>query len=285
MSKILKIDKPLVSVNWLFQNIEATNLIVLNGTLAKVTVKEMIHNSVNQRIPNSRFFDIKNVFSIQDAKFPNTRLEPEDFQAKARELGINNDSCIVVYDEYGIYSSARVWWLFKTMGFHNVAVLDGGFPAWKEAGYSIIEKQENHFKNGDFRVSYDASLLIDSDAVLNSLNDSTKLILDARSSGRFMSTQPEPRAEIRSGHIPNSKSLPYSSLLNGAKLKSRKELQKLFKELNKEQKGMIFSCGSGITACVLALGATVTGCNNIAVYDGSWTEWGSEQNLPIGKCS
>jgi thiosulfate/3-mercaptopyruvate sulfurtransferase len=280
MSKILKIDKPLVSVNWLFQNIEATNLIVLNGTLDKVTAKETVHKPDSQCIPNARFFDIKKVFSIQGAEFPNTRLEPEDFQLKARELGINNDSCIVVYDEHGIYSSARVWWLFKTMGFNNVAVLNGGFPAWKEASCTIEEKQENHFKKGDFKASYDATLLIDSDAVLNSLNDSTKQILDARSLGRFRSTAPEPRAEIRSGHIPNSKSLPYSSVLNGPELKSTKELQELFREVNQEQKGMIFSCGSGITACVLALGATIVGYDELAIYDGSWTEWGTLPHLP-----
>jgi thiosulfate/3-mercaptopyruvate sulfurtransferase len=283
MSNSLKINKPLVSVNWLHQNIEATNLVVLNGTLPKVAAKKTIQKSETEHIPNARFFDIKKMFSIQGAQFPNTVLESEYFESKARELGINNDSCIVVYDEYGIYSAPRVWWLFKTMGFDNVAVLDGGFPAWKNKGFQVEEKQESNFELGDLTVNYNAKLLINSDAVLNSLNNSTKQILDARSLGRFNSTEPEPRAEIRSGHIPNSKSMPYSSVLNGSKLKSKTELQELFKELNTEPKELIFSCGSGITACILALGATVAEYEKLAVYDGSWTEWGSLHHLPIEK--
>jgi len=281
MSNSLKINKPLVSVNWLHQNIEATNLVVLNGTLSKVAVKKTIQKSETECIPKARFFDIKKVFSIQGAKFPNTALGPEDFESKARALGINNDSCIVVYDEYGIYSAPRVWWLFKTMGFDNVAVLDGGFPAWKNKEFQVEEKQESNFVKGDFTVNYNAELLIDSNIVLNSLNDSTKQILDARSLGRFNSTEPEPRREIRSGHIPSSKSLPYSSLLNGPELKSKAELQQLFKEVNTEPKELVFSCGSGITACVLALGASVAEYEKLAVYDGSWTEWGSLEHLPI----
>ncbi len=283
MNKRLEIKSPLVSVNWLRQHIDATNLIVLDGTLPKVATKKTIQEQENKCIPRARFFDIKKVFSLQGAQFPNTVLEPKDFESRARTLGINKDSCIVVYDEHGIYSSPRVWWLFKTMGFDNVAVLDGGFPAWKEIGYSIEEKQECHFKKGNFTVNYNAGLLINSNSVLNSLNDSTKQILDARSSGRFYATSPEPRAEIRSGHIPNSKNLPYSSLLNGSKLKSTTELQELFKNVSLENNKLIFSCGSGITACVLALGAVAAGFDNLAVYDGSWTEWGSLPYLPIEK--
>lgn len=279
----MKIKSPLVSVNWLCQNIDATNLIVLNGTLPKVTAKKAIQKLENKCIPNARFFDLKKVFSLQGAQFPNTVLEPIDFESRARALGINKDSCIVVYDEHGIYSAPRVWWLFKTMGFDNVAVLDGGFPTWKEAGYSIEEKQKHPFKKGNFAVNYIAGLLVNSKSVLNSLNDTTKQIVDARSSDRFYATVPEPRAEIRSGHIPNSKNLPHSSLLNSSELKSTAELQELFKEVNSKNNNLIFSCGSGITACVLALGATVAGFDNLAVYDGSWTEWGSLQHLPIEK--
>jgi thiosulfate/3-mercaptopyruvate sulfurtransferase len=283
MSDSLKINKPLISVNWLHQNIEATNLIVLNGTLPKVTLQKELAEIDDSQIPNARFFDIKKVFSIQGAQFPNTALEPKNFESKARALGINKDSCIVVYDEHGIYSAPRVWWLFKTMGFDNVAVLDGGLPAWKEARYAVEEKQEHVVNTGSFKVHYNSDLLIHSTAVLNSLNDSTKQLLDARSSARFYATQPEPRAEIRSGHIPNSKSLPYSSLLSGLELKSKKELQMLFKEVNSENKELIFSCGSGITACILALGAAIARYEKLAVYDGSWAEWGSLQHLPIEK--
>jgi len=279
----VKIKSPLVSVNWLCQNIDATNLIVLNGTLPKVSAQKTIQKVENHGIPKARFFDIKNVFSLQGAQFPNTVLDPKDFESNARALGINNDSCIVVYDEHGIYSAPRVWWLFKTMGFDNIAVLNGGFPAWKKAGFSVEEKYGNPFKKGNFEVNYLPGLLVSSNSVLNSLNDATKQILDARSSGRFDTTEPEPRAEVRSGHIPNSKNLPYSSLLNGSELKSKGVLQELFKNISLEKKELIFSCGSGITACVLALGATIAEYENLAVYDGSWTEWGSLPHLPVEK--
>ena len=123
--------------------------------------------------------------------------------------------------------------------------------------------------------------MINTNTVLGFLNDETKQIIDARSLERFLGTSPEPRAEIRSGHIPSSKSLPYSSLLNKTELKPVKELQELFLNLNPKNKAFIFSCGSGITACVLALGATVAGVENLSVYDGSWSEWGSLSHLPI----
>jgi thiosulfate/3-mercaptopyruvate sulfurtransferase len=273
MSNSLKINKPLVSVNWLHQNIEATNLIVLNGTLPKVTAKSKVSLVEENQISNARFFDIKNVFSVQGAQFPNTFLPAEDFEKKATALGIDKDACIVVYDEHGMYSSPRVWWLFKTMGFENVAVLDGGFPAWKEAGFTIEKKAAPVFAHGNFTANEQSNLLIASEVVLNAMNDASKLIVDARSSGRFHATDPEPRAEIRSGHIPNSKSLPYSVLVSNGALKSEEKLKELYKSINPNNKEMVFSCGSGITACVLALGASVAGYKNVAVYDGSWTEY------------
>lgn len=278
---LLKINKPLVSVNWLYQHIDATNLVVLNATLPKVTANKNQIQSENFQIKGARFFDIKKEFSIQDAIFPNTALESKNFELKARQLGINNDSCIVVYDEYGIYSSPRVWWLFKAMGYDNVAVLNGGLPSWRSSGYTVEEKKLRTFFQGNFSVSNRSKLIVNAKTVLNALSDETKQIIDARSLGRFKGTSPEPRADIRSGHIPNSKSLPYSVLLNGTELKSLKKLQELFLNLNPKNKEFIFSCGSGITACVLALGATVAGFENMSVYDGSWTEWGSLQHLPI----
>ena len=283
MGYLLQIDKPLVSVNWLYQHKDATNLIVLDGTIPKVTLRKSANNLDEKQIVNARFFDIKNVFSDKDAPFPNTALNTDDFERETRNLGINKDSCIVVYDAYGIYSSARVWWLFKTMGFNNIAVLDGGFPAWKKASYPTEKKQERNYEKGNFNANYQPEKIINADFVLKAISDEKKQILDARSSGRFFATEPEPRKEVRSGRIPTSKSLPYSSLLNGEFLKSKEKLIEDFQKINPDNKELIFSCGSGITACVLALGATIAGYNNIAVYDGSWTEWGSLTNLPIEK--
>lgn len=283
MSNLLQIDKPLVSVNWLCENLNATNLVVLNGTLPKVTASNSTEIIEEFQIPNTRFLDLKKVFSVQGADFPNTVLPENDFENEAQKLGINKDSCIIVYDEYGIYSAPRVWWLFKNFGFENIAVLNGGFPGWKKEDFLVEQKSISHFSKGNFKSNYKSGLLVDSNLVLDSIEDSSIQILDARSAGRFNATAPEPRPEVRSGHIPNSKSLPYSSIISEGKMKSNKELKLLFNDVNSENRNMVFSCGSGITACVLALGATIAGYENLAVYDGSWTEWGSLSHLPIEK--
>ena len=141
MENLLQIEKPLVSVNWLYQHKDATNLIVLDGTIPKVSLNKIANSLKENQIPNTRFFDIKKVFSIQGAPFPNTTLSAKDFENEAKKLGINKDSCIVVYDTYGIYSSPRVWWLFKSMGFKNIAVLDGGLPSWEKAKFPTEKKQ------------------------------------------------------------------------------------------------------------------------------------------------
>lgn len=283
MSDILKITNPLVSVNWLQQHFDATNLIVLDATLPKVTAQKKEEPYNENQIYGARFFDIKKTFSDINGLFPNTMLSPLDFQEQAQQLGISKDSCIIVYDSYGIYSSPRVWWSFKVMGFENIAVLDGGLPAWQEAGGKTETIVKKDFEKGNFESNYRKEMLVDSDYVLVAIDSNSKQVVDARSSGRFYGKDPEPRVGVRSGHIPNAKSLPYSSMLSENHLKPKKELQSLFKTMNLDNKDMIFSCGTGITACVLALGAIISGYSKVSVYDGSWTEWGSLTNLPIEK--
>mgnify|MGYP003385744058 FL=1 len=283
MKNELKINKPLVSVNWLCQHKDATNLLVLDATIKKVTSNELVHQSEKKHIKEARFFDLKKVFSDQNAPFPNTCLSAEKFEQEARKIGINKNAAIVVYDDIGIYSSPRVWWLFKLMGFTNIAVLDGGLPAWKEAGFYIENPITYSGKSGDFKSTYQKELICDSSNVFSAISDTTVQLLDARSKGRFYGTEPEPRAAIRGGRISNSNSMPYGSLLEDGKMKSESNLRAIFKETNPGAKKMIFTCGSGITACVLALGAEISKHTNYAVYDGSWTEWGSLQHLPIEK--
>jgi len=283
MKSDLKINKPLVSVNWLYQHKDVTNLLVLDATIKKVTSNKLTNESVKKQLKDARFFDLKKVFSDQNAPFPSTCLSAGKFEQEARKMGINKNTAIVVYDDIGIYSSPRVWWLFKLMGFTNIAVLDGGFPAWREAGFSIENPIAYSGKQGDFKSKYQKELICNSENVFVSISDSTIQIIDARSKGRFYATEPEPRAALRGGHIPNSISMPYGSLLENGKMKSESDLIAIFKEKNPATKKMIFSCGSGITACVLALGAAMSNGTSYAVYDGSWTEWGSLHHLPIEK--
>ncbi|MEE9407448.1 MAG: sulfurtransferase [Polaribacter sp.] len=275
----LKISKPLVSVNWLHNNLNNDNLIVLDCTIPKVTANSIITEGKSQ-IKGAVFFDIKNVFSDKKALFPNTVLTPNEFEINAQELGIYEDSLLVCYDDLGIYSSPRVWWMFQLMGFKNIAVLDGGLPEWKGNNYPIEKPKIHQPKKGSFKVDYQPRKLKFTKDVLNSIENKTILIADARSNGRFIGIAPEPRNDLKSGHIPNSVSLPFTAILENGKMKSDEELKNIFKDFN-NKKEIIFTCGSGITASILALGAEISGLRNVAVYDGSWTEWGSSTNLPI----
>ncbi|APG64853.1 hypothetical protein LPB136_05535 [Tenacibaculum todarodis] len=275
-------DKPIVSVDWLHQNIDAENLVILDATIPKVGTKN--ETNINKEvISNTRFFDIKNTFSDKESQYPNTILSAEKFQEEAQKLGINKDSCIVVYDDLGVYAAPRVWWMFKLMGFNNIAVLNGGFPAWEKANFNIEKPKEHSFTRGNFIADYQPEKIKFTEQVLSATKNNTILIADARSKGRFYGTEPEPRKEIRGGHMPNSVSLPYGEMLSNGRLKSTEELKKVFEEINPKNNSLIFSCGSGITACILALGAEIATIKNYAVYDGSWTEWGSRTELPIIK--
>ncbi|WP_194767643.1 sulfurtransferase [Tamlana sp. I1] len=269
MSNKLTLTEPVVSVSWLSKHIEAPNLVVLDGTIAKV------FNDASEQIPNARFFDIKQKFSNIEDAFPSAFPSAEQFQKEARILGVNTDSAIVVYDDKGIYSSARVWWLFKAFGFNNIAILNGGFPAWNKAQYPIEKASSYNGELGDFTANLQLNYMLFFKDVEQASKEKTHTIIDARSAGRFNCEVPEPREGLRMGTIPNSVNLPFTDLLEDGILKSKTELESAFKPLAEKEDPIIFSCGSGITACVLALAAEISGYKNIRVYDGSWTEWGS----------
>ena len=268
------ITEPIVSVQWLKANLNASNLIVLNATIPSVT--SHVVDPETTQIPKTRFFDIKKRFSRVDADFPNTFPSELQFNTEAQALGINNDSSIVIYDEKGIYSSARAWWLLKSFGHNNVAVLDGGFLEWKNKCYITENKNiKLSYLKGNFKGKYIEHSMSFYDDVLKILQCDSSIILDARSANRFKGIDIEPRKGLRSGTIPNSKNLPFKNLLKNGKLKSKSEIKVIFANLVEPDQQLYFSCGSGITACVLALAATYVGYNKCSVYDGSWTEYGS----------
>ena len=281
-TKNIKIDQPMVSANWLYRNKDATNLVVIDATMKHITWEKNKFENEHIQIKSARYLDIKTVFSDVSAPFPNTMLSAKNFQEKARRLGINKDTAIIVYDAIGIYTSPRVWWMFKSMGHENIAVLNGGFPAWIKAGYSVEKTINFTIKSGDFEANFNETYFNSYTQVLTAINSDT-VILDARSEDRFNGTKDEPRKGLRKGHIPSSKSLHYQDLLDGNLLKSVQKLSESFALKTKKDDDIIFSCGSGITACILALGATISGHKKISVYDGSWTEWGSLIHLPIAK--
>ena len=262
------LNTPLVTVEWLHEHLDNPNLIILDATIGKVSAQGL-------RIPKARFFSIKKKFSDISARFPNTFPSEKQFQNEARKLGINKDSVVVVYDDKGIYSSPRAWWLFKCFGFENVAVLDGGLPEWKAKGFNTSLYSVEVYDYGNFEADLTSNLITDFHGLQNFIESPNTLILDARSEARFNCEIPEPREGLRSGTITNSKNLPYTELLEGYCFKSTEELSKIFSKLVIGESILVFSCGSGITACILALAATQCNYADLIVYDGSWTEYGT----------
>ncbi|PHR74653.1 MAG: sulfurtransferase [Lutibacter sp.] len=272
---------PLVTVDWLNQNLNNPNLVIIDATMRKITWEKNEFKNSNLQIIGTRFFDIKNTFSDTSSPFPNMMLSPDKFQEQAQKIGINKESKIVVYDTIGIYTSPRVWWMFKSMGHHNIAVLDGGFPEWNKRNFPKENTSKYKGDLGNFIADFNQNYFCDYKAVLNSISDKKKTIIDARSEDRFDGVKEEPRKGLRSGHIPNSRNLHYNDLLVEGNMKSKEELIEIFNPIIAGGSSATFSCGSGITACILALGAEITGRKNNTVYDGSWTEWGSLHELPI----
>lgn len=276
----LKLDSPLVSVQWLNEHRNDSSVVILDATLAKVGQTELPATAATDAIPGARVFDLKDTFRNTQAALPNTAPEAVAFQTETQRLGINSDSTVVIYDHHGVYSAPRAWWLFLTMGHDQVAVLNGGLPAWLAAGYETTPPAPYDGPAGNFLAQYRPELLADADEVLDAIDDAHHRILDARSPERFQATQPEPRPEMRGGHVPSSQNLPAASLVQEGKLLNQQQLQEKFSAVAEPEQKLLLSCGSGITACILALGAEVAGYKKKAVYDGSWAEWGAS-DFPI----
>lgn len=262
-----------ISVHELKKSLNQPNRILFDATIPKVTLKTNSNTVEKKYIKGARFFDIKKVFSDQEHAMPNMLPNAQQFETECRKLGIHTSSEIVVYDDLGIYSSARVWWMFKTMGHLNVKVLDGGLPEWIKQGYETVSEVNQNTSVGDFKAHLNSDAVVDFNFIQSNIKSNTALVIDARSSDRFQALVPEPRADLRTGNIENSINIPYTDVLENGKLKAIDDLEKLFSNLKTEKRPLVFSCGSGITACIVSLAATSVLENKKMIYDGSWTEY------------
>ena len=271
-------SKEIVSADWLFKNLNNNNLIVLDASLES-TIGGIVPENNDKVIPTSRFFDLKNNFCDKNSSYPNTLPPEQQFEEECQKLGINKSSQIVVYDNHGVYSSPRVWWMFKVMGHENVVVLDGGLPEWIGKGYDTVEKVNEKYIPGNFKASFQSRFVKTYKDILQNTKLDSFQVVDARSNGRFKGIEKEPRKYLKSGHIPNSINIPYQNVLKKGKFKSVEDLKEIFEQKCSHSKAMVFTCGSGLTACIVMLAAEISFKESKTIYDGSWTEWAELQGL------
>jgi len=275
----LTLPVPLVSAEWLAAHLTDPRVVVLDAHMQPPSAPAN-HDAVVQ-IPGARRFDFDKQICAPDTDLPHMLPSAELFTREVQKLGINQQSLIVVYDRIGIFSAPRAWWMFRAMGHQQVAVLDGGLPAWQAAGFEVEPQQRNPSTPGNFVAHLQPGLFCDADTVAQELTSGRRPVLDARSEARFKGLEAEPRAGLRSGHMPGALNLPFARLQQSGKMKPVSELKAEFAPLLADGQAPIFSCGSGVTACILALGAELAGYQDLTVYDGSWSEWGGDPARPV----
>lgn len=274
--------KLLVSTDWLAEHLSAPDVKVLDASLfLPGDERNARANYAAQHIPGAQFFDIDDI-SDKSSALPHMLPPVEKFVSRVRKLGVGDGHRVVVYDQDGLFSAARAWWMFRVFGHDDVAVLDGGLPKW------VAESRETEDlprapRDRHFTARKDASLVRDVTQVASSLKIGEEQIVDARGAVRFRGEAPEPREGLRAGHIPGSLNVPYTSLLNADKtMKSTDEVKAVLTGAGIDlDRPVITSCGSGITAAILALALARVGHKRNAVYDGSWAEWGAYPDLAI----
>lgn len=270
---------PLVSSEWLAQHVGDAQLKIVDASWHMPAAKRNATAEYRaEHIPTAVFFDI-DANSDHSTDLPHMLPDAVTFSQAMNRLGISNRDAVVVYDSAGLFSAARLWWMLRVFGHKEVAILDGGLPKWKAEGYAV-ETGEITPEPADFVATFNHSLIRDKAALLHNLQQPNAHVLDARSAERFNGTAAEPRAGLRSGHIPSSENMPFGRLLNAdGTLKSPSELELLL--ASALDKPVISSCGSGVTACIIDLALECIGHRNHAVYDGSWAEWGADNACPV----
>jgi thiosulfate/3-mercaptopyruvate sulfurtransferase len=272
----------IVTTDWLADHLNAPDVKVLDGSW------HMPDTGRNGRaeyeaghIPGALFFDIDEISDTQSA-LPHMAPPVEKFISRVRAMGIGDGHRVVVYDQNGVFSAARVWWMFRLFGHQDVAVLDGGLPKWKADGYEV-EDMPPIARDRHFTARRDATLVRDVTQVAAAAKLGDEQIIDARSPGRFRGEEPEPRPGLRSGHIPGSLNVYFRDLFNADNtMKDEAAMKAVFEAAGVDlSRPVISSCGSGVTACILDLALERLGHRRHSVYDGSWSEWGMYPDLKV----
>ena len=277
---------PLVTSSWLASRLQNPDTIILDATLPPVGVTPPIDTRdryLDKHIPGALFFDIEEL-SDHSTPLPHMLPTPEDFSRSMSTLGVSDNSTIVIYEQEGVFSAPRAWWMLRTFGAKNVYLLDGGLTAWTEVGLPTESGPVQHAAS-TFHATLNTEAVRDLTHLKEKITNHQQ-ILDARSAARFNGTAPEPRPGLSSGHMPGATSVPFTELVEDGRLKPADKLRDLFlaKQVDLEQP-ITTTCGSGVTAAVIALGLEIVGANNISLYDGSWAEYAQQPDAVIEKNS
>lgn len=279
----LSLPGSLVSTEWLAAHLHDPNLVILDGSFKLPGVTPIAAEDFAARhIPGARFFDI-DAIADHETSLPHMLPSAAAFEHHAAELGITNDSMVVIYDTPGLMSAGRVWWTLRTFGHDKVAILDGGLKKWLVEGRPVTNEVAVP-ASARFRATFDPAAVRSKSQVLANLQNHTEQVIDARSVGRFTGEEKEARPGLRSGHIPGSLNLPFNALTDpqSGELVPEAEIRKAFVAAGLDfSKPVVASCGSGVTAAALAFGLHLAGKDDVAVYDGAWSEWGQPGDTPV----
>lgn len=274
-----------VSADWLNEHYTEETLQVIDARMlppGQEAVRNVQAEYLAGHLPNAPFFDIE-ALSDHTSPYPHMMPRAESFAVAMRELGVNQDKHLVVYDEGNLFSAPRAWWMLRAFGCVNVSILAGGLQGWKAAGCEVATGPVN-LPEGEFDATYDNTLVKRLTDVLLISHEGGAQIVDARAANRFNAEVDEPRPGLLRGHIPNSLNVPWNNLVANGELKPAAELRDQFAKAGvKLDQPIIASCGSGVTAVVVILALTSLGVRDVTLYDGSWGEWGSRDDLPIEK--
>jgi len=274
-----------VSADWLQEHYNDETLQVLDARMLPPgmdAVRNIQAEYLAGHLPQAPFFNIE-ALSDHTSPYPHMLPRAESFAVAMRELGVNSDKHLIVYDEGNLFSAPRAWWMLHAFGVAQVSILAGGLQGWKAAGLTLAEGEVN-LPEGEFDAEFDDGLVKRLTDVLLISHEGGAQIVDARAANRFNAEVDEPRPGLHRGHIPNSLNLPWNLLVEQGQLKPASELRALFAEAGVDiHQPIVATCGSGVTAVVLILALTSLGVRDVSLYDGSWGEWGSRDDLPIAK--
>ncbi|MEO1207257.1 MAG: 3-mercaptopyruvate sulfurtransferase [Pseudomonadota bacterium] len=272
-----------VETDWLAQHLDAPDVVIVDGSWhLPGSGRDGRAEFQKERIPGAIFFDIDDIRDT-DTDLPHMLPSSVQFSSQMKRLGIGNGSRVVVYDTAGIFSAARVWWMLRAMGHTDVRVLNGGLPKWTAEGHATEDGPPSVRTPVHFMPQVNNALVADIDDMRGYLRSGSRQLLDARPAARFTGEADEPRAGLRRGHMPGALNVPFSSVLNeDGTLKSADGLRAVFGQADVDTRSnIVATCGSGVSAAVLALALARIGNAQVAIYDGSWAEWGQNNGLPV----